>query len=140
MRTGWNKFLLVQLLFLIFGVFLLSVLSCEPGFELKVENNTDKVLTIYVDVSAMGKPARQGNIEPGEHIYTRGLWLVEEPYEIIAKNKHGDIVYSREFGYFELRDDYDFKVVISELDIDLEKEKYLNSSDNVTVADNITGE
>ena len=128
------------MLLLIFSVLLLCMASCEPGFDLKVENGTDQVLTIYVDVSSMGKPARQGNIEPGQHIYTRGLWLAEEPYEITAKNKHGDIVYSRQFGYFELRDDHDFKVVISESDIESEKGKYLNSSDNVTASDNITGE
>ena len=116
---------------------LLPVLGCEPGFDLKVENGTGQALTIFRSVGS-NPPVRQGDIQPGEYIYMRGLWLASGYYTIIAKNKQGEIVYSKEFGYFELRDDYDFKVVISELDKDLVNGKNEITSDNVTGSDNTT--
>ena len=138
MKKSRSRLLLRYILILTTGVLLLPVLGCEPEFDLKVENGTDQVLTIYLDVSDIGKPVRQGDVEPGEHIYLHGLWLAEEPYEIIAKNKHEYVVYTREFGYFELRDDYNFEVVISELEDGLRNSENIAGSDNITGSDNTT--
>ena len=112
MKINIKKLLVILSLALIIGTITPAAIGCEPSFSLKVVNGTDQVLTIYYYVSRSERPVRLGDVEPGEDIKFPHLWVAENPYQVIAKNDRGETVYSREFDYFELQDDYKFKVVI----------------------------
>ena len=106
-----KRLLVILVVMLLIGAMLPVLTACDPGFDVKVVNGTDQVLTIY---RALGSnpPVRQGSIKPGESLKILGLWIISNSYTIIAKNEQGETVYSREFDYDELRD-AKFEVVIT---------------------------
>lgn len=111
MKTNRKRLLVISVLLLLIGAMLLTVLACEPGFNVVVVNGTDQVLTIYLAEGKKESPVRQGKLMPGEHLKTPGLWVITNYYRILAKNDKDETVYSREFDYDELRD-AKFEVVI----------------------------
>lgn len=76
----------------------------EPIVPLQIENRSEIVLTIYV------QGVKFGEVEPNNSIKVKYLGVMGH-YLIEAKNSKGELIYTREFDYHELRD-ADWKVVI----------------------------
>lgn len=92
--------------------------ACDPEIPLEIENRTDEVLTIYV------RGREEGKVKPNSIIRPTGIVAIYSYYLIEAKNKQGEVVYSRNFTFYELGDLH-WKVVIPPLTDGAE-------SDNVT--------
>ncbi len=88
-------------------VMLLNVVGCncnndttsehlliEPAVDIVIENQTDQVLTIYVD--SRGNPT--GIVEPGKSV-TTGAGSNSGRYLITAKNAQGEIVFSETYTF-----------------------------------------
>lgn len=99
-----------QAIFCIFLAILISLVlitalaGCEPIITIKIENQTDQTLTVYINdrffvVSEAGKPTENETV----------LWSSREKFT--AKNDKGEIVFSKEFTPLELHDMH-FTVVI----------------------------
>jgi hypothetical protein len=92
----------------------LGVLSCDPAAPLRVENQSDQTLSIFVKHET--GTYRIGNVAPGTEIENENpLILRFSVFPIEAINERGDVVYSRVFALEELRDYMDWKVVIPPL-------------------------
>ena len=113
MEPNRKKYLVLVSLALLISVTLPVLNACEPGYEIKVENSTEQVLTIYYDVGRTGYFVTLGDVESGEHIYTPDFWINDGYCQIDAKNMEGELIFSREFTWWEMRDDYKFIVVIT---------------------------
>ena len=113
MEPNRKKYLVLVSLALLISVTLPVLNACEPGYEIKVENSTEQVLTIYYDVGRTGYFVTLGDVESGEYIYTPDFWINDGYCQIDAKNMEGELIFSREFTWWEMRDDYKFVVVIT---------------------------
>jgi len=112
MKINEKKLLVTFSFILLIGTVLLGVTACEPCISVKVVNGTDQVLNIYLEEERTGNSVRKGSIKPGEHIDLQCLEEMSWYFTITAKNEQDETVYSREFDYDELQDDYQCKVVI----------------------------
>jgi hypothetical protein len=93
-------------LVLILCLILPCISACDPGLPLEVENKTGQVISIYVNDSY------QFDVEPGKVVKQDTVAMIQEYYTVVAKNKKGEVVYSKKFHYQELSDN-DWKVIIS---------------------------
>ena len=112
MKLNRKKCLVLLGLVLFISTTLPILTACEPSFKIKIENNTEQALTIYYDVCRTGVLVSLGDLEPGEHIYTPNFWLNDGYYQIDAKTVDSEVIFSKEFSWFELRD-MDCEVVIT---------------------------
>ena len=78
-------------LVLILTITLLLMLSCEPAFKIKIENQTQETLEVYIN----GPPPLM--IGPGEQ-GIRETSTAAAPYSVVAKNTHDQVVFSREYS------------------------------------------
>ena len=108
-----NKFFMLISLTLVLIMLSLAVSACVTNFyTLSVHNHTDQTLTIYLGHYPRGYVINIGDIEAGAEIRYETLFF--DKYSIEAKNARGEVVYSDNFTWDELRD-IDWKVVIPPL-------------------------
>jgi hypothetical protein len=100
----YHKFLLAVNLFLLY-VTLFSISACEYIAPIKVQNNTEETLSIFID------GVRIGDVAPGEEIKNKTIWI-EARWIIEAKNTHGQIIHKEEITYENMKKK-DWKVIIS---------------------------
>jgi hypothetical protein len=85
----------------IFCLLLLTLTGCplwgSPGFDFTIENQTEQVLYVSVNLGSSDE------VKPGESI-TENLLRDTGKYNIVAKNTKGDIVFSKEYTLQELED------------------------------------
>jgi len=113
MMINKKKYLILLGLTLLIMLMLPVLTACEPGYKIKIENSTEQVLTIYYDVGRTGYFVTLGDVEPRAHVYTPDFWINDGYCQIDAKNEHGEVIFSREFTWWELRDNYKFVVAIT---------------------------
>jgi hypothetical protein len=110
-----SKKILLSVLML--AVVILSPLAtaCEPIAPLRIENQTDQTLSIFVRFGTADKYYHLGDVAPGEDIKNKnpGI-LTSNVYYLEAKNSQGEIIYSKKYNDLEL-DKLDWKVVIPPL-------------------------
>jgi len=107
-------------------VLLVLNLSCEPMAPLRVENQTDETLSIYV--KWQDEVYYVGDVAPGEEIKNDNPRILEfSSFPIEAKDAQGNVVYSRIYTMVEMTEKLHYKVVIPPL------QKGLESSDNITI-------
>ena len=107
------QLLLRLLTVLVIGAVLVTLAACiRTVFKTEVVNGTKQVLTIYYDEGITGTFVTLGDVEPGEHIYTPGFCIDDGYCQIDAKNAGGEVVFSREYDWWELSD-MDWLVVIT---------------------------
>jgi len=80
-----------------------SLAGCEPMFKIKVENQTDQELTVYINDRFIGQVIPSETIE-GETMLTR------ETITFTAKNNEGEIVFKKIYSTKEIHQN--FKVII----------------------------
>jgi hypothetical protein len=78
--------------------------ACEPIAPIKVQNNTDQNLTIFINGINIG------DVAPGGEIRNRKELIVDR-YKIEAKNSQGQTLYKQERTYEDMKK-MDWKVVI----------------------------
>ena len=91
---------------------ILTACKCKTVAEIKIENRTEQVLTIYYDYARRGLPRSLGSVEPGGYIYTPTFTMEDGYCQIDARNAEGEVVFSMEYDWWELRD-MDREVVIT---------------------------
>ena len=101
-----NKNLILFQILLLIIMLLIAATACEPALTLEFENQTDQILTIYVQGVKIDEVAPRIKIKRDAAPIMDGKFLIE------AKNAQEDIIYSKEFTLKEL-DELDFKIVIS---------------------------
>lgn len=116
MNCQVNRYLLPILYFLLVLTMLLpSTVACEPRAPIQVENKTDQTLAIFVRFGTVDKSYHLGDVTPGAEISNKNApIMISNVYYIEAKNHQGELVYTREFSYDELKA-ADWKVVIPPL-------------------------
>jgi len=100
------------LLWGILFVILLMLNGCDwfyrgsPEFYLIIENQTNQILTVYIENDLYG------NVNPNESVKIQ--WLIQGKYSIQAINKQGETVFSKTFLFTELKkiDEKTYKVII----------------------------
>jgi hypothetical protein len=108
------RFLLAILSF----IFLLPLLTgCwgDPGTFLKIDNQTDQTLVIFID------NLHDADVQPEElkefpttNILPENIYPDDKKFLIEAKTKQGEVIYSENFTWQEL-DDMDWTIVIPPL-------------------------
>ena len=111
-----NRLSLITI-YCLLGIIILLILntSCEPIAPLRVENQTDQTLSIYVRWHE--EAYYVGDVAPGEEIKNtnpRILHLGSFPIE--AEDAQGNVVYSKTYTNLELRKELKWKVVIPPLE------------------------
>jgi hypothetical protein len=101
----------LRALFLILMLSLIAVITvaCEGPAPIKIVNQTDQLLTIYIT------DQRVGEVSPGTEIKNQNRLISISGikiYPIIAKNSKGDVVYSSSFTRDQLSRDMDWIIVI----------------------------
>ncbi len=107
--SSQNNYRLLGLTLLLLFFLALFVSACDPAVPLQIENQTDMVLTAYVE----GK--KIGDVEPNTSIKVKDLSATFSYILIEAKNSEGEVIYSRKFSFHELNA-ADWKVVIMSLE------------------------
>ena len=124
-----NLLIIISFLLLIFTFFSFS--ACEYIAPIKVQNNTEETLSIFID------GVRIGDVAPGEEIKNKTIWI-EARWVIEAKNSHGQIIHKEEITYENMKK-IDWKVIISPQTQKMSSDNITKSSDNITKSsDNIT--
>ena len=98
---------------MLFVVALLLVTGCGWGdaiYTVRVLNQTEQDVTIFVTVHPAGHTTRIGSVEPGKEITFKGIYYDKYLYE--AKNAQGEVIYSKEFTIDEMQE-MEWKVVIT---------------------------
>jgi hypothetical protein len=110
------------ILLLLLGTIIGTSLACERPIPVRVVNQTDQVLTIFIRGNLIG------DVKPGEEIKNESRFVSTafKDYLVEAKNTQGDTIYSRSFTYDQLNRDLNLRVDIPPL------EKGTVSSDNIT--------
>jgi hypothetical protein len=78
----------------------------STSFDFTIENKTQQVLNVFVNTGSGTE------VKPGDKIIKHYL-IYTGKFKIMAKNTGGDIVYSKEFTYGELKD-IKFNVIIKQ--------------------------
>ena len=118
--------LLIFISFLLLSCTFFSFSACigERIAPIKVHNDTEETLTIFID------GVRIGDVTSGEEIRNDIIWITAR-FVIEARNSRGQTVYKEEITY-ENMEKMNWKVIIS-------PQTQKMSSDNVTtISDNIT--
>jgi len=90
--------LLVSLPVLLLTLLLMFVTNgCEPAAPISVENRTDQTLTVWINDYEIGEVAT------GETVANESISVVLSKYLIEAKDKSGNLVFSREVPGLEVR-------------------------------------
>ena len=97
--------ILINLCMLFIALTLLMSMSCERILPVQLENRTDMVLTIYVQ----GK--EYGEVEAHKSMAIRSVSITASHVLIKAKNRDGDVIFSKKFGIDELYES-DWKIIV----------------------------
>ena len=108
---------LIIISFLLLSFTLFSFSACERVAPIRVQNNTEETLSIFID------SVHIGDVAPGEDIKNKTIWITAR-FVIEARSSHGQTIYKEEIT-FENMKKIDWKVIISP-----QTEKM--SSDNIT--------
>jgi hypothetical protein len=96
-------------------ILLLVAWACEPAVRIRIQNQTDQVLSIFIGgYSGIGDSI--GNVAPGAEIRSGGV-LMYDPFRIEAKNAQGEVVYSKQFSFEELNRKMNWTVIIKPSDL-----------------------
>ena len=110
MSIGRRKILL-NTIFLIWllGLIATTSIACERPAPIRVVNQTDQTLTIFITKQKIGE------VGPGAEISNQNSLVPAggiKEYLIEAKNAQGNSVYSRSFTFDQLSRDMNWRVVI----------------------------
>ena len=86
---------------------------------IKVKNETDLVLSVYVNYYRAYPPVAYliGEVAPGQEIENKNLQITKgKDYPIIAKDAQGKLVYSEEYSDSQL-EKLHWKIVITQADL-----------------------
>jgi len=97
---------------LLIGIMLPVLTACDPTYEIEIENGAEQVVTIYYDFGRRGHPRSVVDVEPDELINTIDFWIADSYCQIDAENEEGELIFSKEYFWTELRD-MDWTVVIT---------------------------
>jgi len=90
-----NKKIVLSLFILI--LLLASILaSCEPYFTIKIENQTDQELSVYIDGNLAGA------VSPSDTIEAKTMLLGYVTFT--AKNNKGETIFSKKYNPDELNE------------------------------------
>lgn len=95
-----------------------AFVACEPSITIRVHNGADEALQVFFGDTLIGTAI------PGEELKFETMTF-NSPYPIIAKNREGNIIYSKTFTDADLRR-IKYRVVIPR------GEKELRRTDNFT--------
>jgi hypothetical protein len=98
----------VIILVLLLGTIIGTSVACERAIPVRVVNQTDQVLTIFIRGHLIG------DIKPGEEIKNKNRFVSAtfKDYLVEAKNTQGDTIYSRSFTFDQLSRDMDWIIII----------------------------
>lgn len=103
---------LVGIILLLLAVLLPTVVACDPRAPIRVENQTEQILAIFVRFGTVDKSHHLGDVTPGAEIRNKNApIMISNVYYIEGKNPQEEVVYAKEFSYDELKA-ADWKVVI----------------------------
>ena len=111
MKKNRRKYLILLGLTLLIMLTLLAVTTFSCGFDTKIKNGTEQVLTIYYDSGLRGTLVSLGDVEPGGYV-SRYCDMSDGYCQIDAHNNEGEVIFSREYFWRELRE-MDCEVVIT---------------------------
>ena len=112
----YQRVFIISLLSLILILGAVLIISCEPIAPLKVKNETDQTLSIYV--VWQDEAYYVGDVKPGEEIRNENSSILHlGSFPIEAKDSMGNVVYSRTYTGLELRQELKWKVVITPQEI-----------------------
>ena len=102
-----RNYLLINIgvLLLSFALFSFSACIGEPIAPIRVQNDTEETLSIFINND------RVGNVTPGEEIKNKRISIIAR-YVIEARNSHGQTVYKEEITYEKMKK-IEWKVIIS---------------------------
>ena len=101
-------------LILVLVTVLVSSSACEPYAPLRVQNQTDQTLSIYV--VWLDKSYYVGDVAPGEEIQNENRNILQfSSFPIEAKDAQGNVVYSKTYTGLELRQKLHWTIVIPPL-------------------------
>jgi hypothetical protein len=105
-----GKILLVILSTLLLIV---TLMGCDPSILLRVENQSDSDITLFINEKAFGKmqAMEQETFNTALIPYHPDAPWASEDYLIEAKTSQGDVIYSEKFTWQELHD-MDWTIVI----------------------------
>jgi hypothetical protein len=113
-----QKMLLVECV-LILAMLPLFTVACigEPMAPLKVKNETNLTLSIYVNIDWLDETYFVGDVAPGKEIENENPKILHfGRFPIEAKDAQGKVVYSDTYSVFQLEDAH-WKVVITAADL-----------------------
>ena len=112
-HSGIRKVLMVGSLLLLLTLSF-ALLSCEPVAPLRIENQSDQ--TLYIYVRWHGQTYYVGDVAPGAEIKNNNRQILQfSSFPIEATNAQGNVVYSKTYTTLELMEKLDWKVVIPPL-------------------------
>jgi hypothetical protein len=97
--------LLIIISFLLLSFTLFSFSACERVAPIRVQNNTEETLSIFID------GVRIGDVASGQEIKNTSIWITAR-FVIEARNSHGQTIYKEEITYENMKK-IDWKVMIS---------------------------
>jgi hypothetical protein len=107
-----SSLFLSAVLLLTLALLLLAATGCDPGVFLRFENQYDQPVTVFLNELLMGDVMAGEKESIGTiRIHPSRPDIGPEKYLIEAKTAQGDVVYSKEFTWYELRD-MDWTIVI----------------------------
>ena len=110
-----DRKLLLAILMVVLIVSLLLGACGEPAAPLKVKNDTDQTLSIYVVWD--GKAYYVGDVAPGAEIKNKNLNILQfSSFPIEAKDTQGNVVYSDEYSDIQLIEAH-WRIVITQADL-----------------------
>ncbi len=81
-------------------------LACEPDIPIRVINQTDQTLAIFINGHSIG------DVRPSAEIKNTTVSAVLKEYLIKARNTQGNTIYSRSFTFDQLSRDMNCIVII----------------------------
>jgi hypothetical protein len=99
------RILLMTCSTLLLITFLSLSIGCEPFAPIRIQNKTRQLLSIFINDTQIG------DVQPGAEVRNKILLLSAGKYNIEAKDIQGNVVYSKQFTYEEMKK-INWKVVI----------------------------
>lgn len=100
-------------LIMVLNLIAATSVTCERAAPIRVVNQTDQTLTIFIIKQKIGEVSPGGEIKNQNRLApVAGI----REFLIEAKNAQGDTLYSRSFTYDQLSRDMGWKVVIPPLE------------------------
>ena len=119
-----SNYLILTISFLLLFFTLFSFSACERIAPIKVQNNTEETLSIFINGE------RIGDVASGEEIKNKLIWT-NVRFVIEARNNEGNTLYKKEYTIEDM-EKIDWKVIISPQTENISSDNITQSSDNTT--------